>query len=55
MASEMTITYSLVDAKDGTDLSAVHENLPRGLSSAENELGWKMSIEKLARLVEGRN
>jgi hypothetical protein len=30
----------------------VHENLPPGVSPADNELGWTMSIEKLAGLVE---
>jgi uncharacterized protein YndB with AHSA1/START domain len=50
---EMTITYTLVDAAGGTDLVGVHENLPPGVSPADNELGWSMSIEKLAGLVEG--
>jgi uncharacterized protein YndB with AHSA1/START domain len=53
MTGEMTITYTLADADEGTNLTAVHENLPRGLSPSDNELGWRMSIEKLARLVEG--
>ncbi|MGH9136794.1 MAG: hypothetical protein ACRD0G_07065 [Acidimicrobiales bacterium] len=30
----------------------LHENLPPGVPPADNELGWSMSIEKLARLVE---
>jgi uncharacterized protein YndB with AHSA1/START domain len=52
MAGEMLITYILTDADGGTDLVGVHENLPPGLSPAANELGWRMSIDKLARLVE---
>jgi uncharacterized protein YndB with AHSA1/START domain len=52
MASEMTITYLLTDADDGTELIGLHENLPPGLSPEDNELGWRMSIDKLARLVE---
>lgn len=52
MQGEMTITYTLVDAGDGTDLVGVHENLPPGVPPADNELGWTMSIDKLARLVE---
>jgi uncharacterized protein YndB with AHSA1/START domain len=52
MQGEMTITYSLTDAGGGTDLVGVHENLPPGVSPADNELGWTMSIEKLAGLVE---
>jgi hypothetical protein len=49
---QMTITYVLADAGDGTDLVGLHENLPPGVPPADNELGWSMSIDKLARLVE---
>jgi uncharacterized protein YndB with AHSA1/START domain len=49
---EMTITYTLAEAGDGTDLTGVHENLPPGVSPADNELGWSMSLDKLANLVE---
>lgn len=54
MQGEMTITYTLADAGDGTDLTGVHENLPPGVSPADNELGWRMSLDKLAKLVESR-
>lgn len=54
LAGEMTITYRLADAPGGgTDLEGVHEGLPPGLDAAENELGWRMSMAKLATLVEG--
>lgn len=49
---EMTITYTLGDADGGTLLVGVHENLPPGLSPADNVLGWSMSLDKLARLVQ---
>lgn len=49
---EMTITITLSDADGGTDLVAVHEGLPRGVLPADNEIGWRMSLEKLATLVE---
>lgn len=53
IAGEMTITYSLSDASDGgSDLTGVHENLPPGVSPEDNEAGWRMSIGKLADLVE---
>ena len=53
MRGEMTITFSLADAADGgTEVSAVHDRLPPGLSPADNELGWQMSLGKLAALVE---
>jgi uncharacterized protein YndB with AHSA1/START domain len=51
MQGLMTITYRLADADDGTLLSGVHENLPSGVSPTDNELGWSMSMDKLARLV----
>jgi uncharacterized protein YndB with AHSA1/START domain len=52
MRGSMTITYSLADAEGGTDVLAVHDGLPRGLSPADNEKGWRMSLDKLAALVE---
>ena len=49
----MTITYALAAATDGgTDLVGLHEGLPPGVAPADNELGWQISIDKLARLVE---
>jgi uncharacterized protein YndB with AHSA1/START domain len=53
MQGEMTITYALADAAGGTDLVAVHEGVPSGVAPADNELGWTISIGKLAQLVEG--
>src|SRR5260370_42404071 len=41
LRGEMTITYALADADGGTDILAVHEGLPRGLSSTDNEVGWR--------------
>ena len=52
LQGEMTITYALTDADDGTELVGLHEHLPPGLSPDENELGWSISVAKLARLVE---
>jgi uncharacterized protein YndB with AHSA1/START domain len=52
MAGEMTITYTLADADSGTDVVAVHENIPPGVAPADNELGFRMSLAKLAKLVE---
>lgn len=54
MKGEMTITYLLEERDDGTDLTGIHEDLPPGLSVADNELGWSMSMDKLAKLVERR-
>ena len=54
LTGEMTITYTLTDADDGTELVGRHENLPAAVSPADNELGWRMSTDKLAALVENR-
>ena len=52
LQGEMTIAYILADADGGTDLVGVHEGLPPGVPPADNELGWTISLEKLAALVE---
>ena len=52
LQGEMTISYTLTDADDGTDVLSVHEGVPAGVSPADNELGTSMSLGKLARLVE---
>ena len=52
LRGEMTITMTLSDAAGGTGILAVHEGLPPGLSAADNEIGWRMSLAKLAALVE---
>ena len=54
MQGAMTVPYTLADADGGTELVGRHENLPPGVSPADNELGWQMSLGKLAVLVEGR-
>ena len=51
MQGEMTITTTLTDVDGGTEVLAVHDRLPRGLSPADNELGWRLSLAKLAALV----
>ena len=52
MQGEMTVTYTLAEADGGTLVSGRHDDLPPGVSPEDNELGWSMSIGKLARLVE---
>ncbi len=52
MRGEMTATFTLIDKDGGTEVLAVHDHLPPGISPADNETGWRMSLEKLARLVE---
>jgi len=52
LRGEMSVTFTLTEADSGTDVLGVHDNVPPGVSPADNELGWRMSLEKLARLVE---
>jgi uncharacterized protein YndB with AHSA1/START domain len=52
MRGEITITITLADADGGTDLFAVHDGLPSGVSIADNETGWRMALARLAALVE---
>ena len=54
MLGEMTITFLLNEAPGGTEILAIHEGLPAGLSAEDNETGWRMSLDKLAALVESR-
>lgn len=55
LRGEMTITMTLVDADGGTDLHAVHDGLPPGVAPADNELGWRLALAKLAALVESES
>ena len=50
LRGEMTITHA--DGAGGTNLLAVHEGLPPGVSPADNEAGWQMALAKPAALVE---
>ncbi len=52
LRGEMTITIRLTDVDGGTDLIAVHEGLPSGVSAADNETGWRESLARLAALIE---
>lgn len=52
LQGEMTIAVTLMDADGGTDLLAVHDGLPGGVAPADNALGWRLSLEKLAAWVE---
>jgi uncharacterized protein YndB with AHSA1/START domain len=52
LRGEQTITFTLVDEDGGTEVYAVHDNLPPGLSAKDNETGWRMSLDNLAAYVE---
>jgi uncharacterized protein YndB with AHSA1/START domain len=56
LRGEMLSTITLTDAPGGgTDVVGVHEQLPPGLSAADNETGWRMALAKLAGLAEHGN
>ncbi|MEU9509982.1 SRPBCC domain-containing protein [Micromonospora sp. NPDC048170] len=48
----MTMTTTLTDTDDGTDVLVVHESIPDGVSPADNEAGTRMALGHLAQLVE---
>ena len=52
LRGEMTVTITLADADGRTDVLAVHDGLPPGLSSIDNEIGWREALARLAALVE---
>lgn len=52
LQGEMTITITLADGSGGTDLLAVHDGLLPRVSPADNEIGWRMALTKLAAFVE---
>jgi uncharacterized protein YndB with AHSA1/START domain len=52
MCGQMTVTFTLIDAGGETEIRAVHEDVPPGVPPADNELGWRLSLRKLAALVE---
>lgn len=52
LRGEMTMTTTLVDADGATDVIVVHEGIPDDISAADNELGTRMALDKLAALVE---
>jgi uncharacterized protein YndB with AHSA1/START domain len=54
MRAEVTSTITLADAPDGgTELTAVHDGVPDAVAPADNELGWRMALDRLAALVGG--
>lgn len=52
LPGEMKVTVSLKAVSVGTELTIVQENLPDVIPVEACHLGWRDSLEKLARLVE---
>ncbi|MFF7969929.1 SRPBCC domain-containing protein [Streptomyces sp. NPDC007905] len=52
----MTMTTTLTETEDGaTDVEILHEGVPDDIPREDNELGTRMALDHLARLVEERN
>jgi uncharacterized protein YndB with AHSA1/START domain len=48
----MRMTTSLADVDGGTEVTMLHEGIPAGVRPEDNEVGTRMALAKLARLVE---
>jgi uncharacterized protein YndB with AHSA1/START domain len=48
----MTVTTTLRDAGDGTEVTIAFEDLPPGVAPADNRVGTEMALGKLAGLLE---
>jgi hypothetical protein len=46
------VAVPLREADGGTDLVAVHARLPPGVRPADNELGWREALDRLATLLQ---
>ncbi len=52
LRGEMTMTTTLTEAGDGTDVDIVHDGLPDAVPAADNETGTRMALANLAKVVE---
>ncbi|MFF8726866.1 SRPBCC domain-containing protein [Streptomyces sp. NPDC015171] len=54
LRAPMTLTTTLTAAGGGTDVEIRHEGVPDAIEQRDNELGTRMALDNLARLVESR-
>jgi uncharacterized protein YndB with AHSA1/START domain len=54
-AGEMRMTWSLLEADGGTEVTVLCEDIPTGIRVEDNEIGSGQSLRKLAAFVERRN
>lgn len=50
----MTMTTTLCESADGTDISIEHDGIPDAVDPADNETGTRMALAALAEWVEQR-
>ncbi|MFI6082950.1 SRPBCC family protein [Streptomyces sp. NPDC051217] len=53
LLGSMTMTTTLRDVEGGTEVVMVHEGIPDVVPVADSETGSRMSLDNLAKLVEG--
>jgi uncharacterized protein YndB with AHSA1/START domain len=53
LAGAMTMTWTLSEVDDGTEVDLLHEGLPDAVPPEDNATGTRMSLTKLAAYVEG--
>ena len=51
-AGEMTMTTMLSDANNGAQVTILCEDIPQGIRPKDNELGCRLALDNLARLLE---
>ena len=52
-AGEMTILTHLRPAPDGTQVTMVTDNIPRGIRLEDNEMGCQQTLDQLAAYLTG--
>ena len=52
LRAPMTLTTTLRDSADGTEVRLTHDGVPDSVPRADNETGTRMALDNLARLVE---
>lgn len=52
LGGTMTMTTTLTDADDGTDVLVVHEGIPGIVPASDNATGTRVALASLAKLVE---
>jgi uncharacterized protein YndB with AHSA1/START domain len=52
LQGEMTVTTTLTATADGVEVAIDHDGIPPGVDPQDNEVGTRMSLDKLAALLE---
>ena len=52
-SGEMTMTITLEERAGATEVTIGYEGIPAGIRPEDNELGTRLSLEKLGRYVDG--